>query len=57
MKLATLIQHDPSRAHLLSALLEQLAPLPVDVVTDPDPNGQPPSPWRTYRACLEAFPA
>lgn len=55
MTLAAIIQHHPSRAHLLPDLLQRLAPLPVDVVTDPDPDGEPSS-WRTYRACLEAFP-
>ena len=42
-------------AHLLLTLLEQLAPLPVEVVTDPEPDGVLSS-WRTYRLALETFP-
>lgn len=45
------VQHHPSRAPLLDRLLDGLAPLPVEVVADPDPDG-PPSAWRTYRECL-----
>lgn len=54
---AVMIEHHPSRAALLPALLTSLAPLPVEVVTDPDPDSPVPGSWRTYRACLERFPA
>ncbi len=46
------IQHHPARYALLPPILEALAPLPVEVVTDPDPSGSR-NAWRTYRACLE----
>lgn len=49
----TLVQHHPSRAHLLPALLERL-PSGAVVVTDPEPDGIP-NPWRCYRACLQAI--
>ena len=55
MRLATLVQHHPSRADLLPALLARL-PADAMVVTDPDPDGVP-NPWRCYRACLESVPA
>lgn len=45
------VQHHPSRAPLLDRLLAGLAPHPVEVITDPEPDGQP-SAWRSYRACL-----
>jgi hypothetical protein len=45
------VQHHPSRAPLLDRLLPGLAGLPVEVVTDPRPDGRP-SAWRTYRECL-----
>lgn len=44
------VQHHPSRERLLPALLQRLEGLPVLVV--PDPGGQRPIAWRTYRACL-----
>lgn len=47
------VQHHPSRAGLLDRLLPGLAGLPVEVVSDPRPDG-PPSAWRTYRQCLTA---
>jgi hypothetical protein len=52
----TRIQHHPSRAYLLPELLERLD-AEAEVVTDPEPDAQMPSPWRTYRACLELPPA
>lgn len=48
------IQHHPSRHRLIPALAESLAPLPVEVVTDP--GGELPSPWRCYQACLTDIP-
>lgn len=54
--LSVAIQHHPSRADLIPALLERLAGLTVEVVADPEPDATP-SPWRTYRACLEQTPA
>lgn len=44
------IQHHPKRADLLPALLADLPT--ARVISDPEPNGYP-SPWRTYRTCLE----
>ncbi len=55
MQITVRIQHHPSRKRLLPALKASLAPLPVEVVTDPDPDGQP-NPWRTYHACLSSPP-
>lgn len=49
----TIVQHHPSRAHLLPALLERL-PAGAIVVTDPDPDAIP-NPWRCYRACLQTI--
>lgn len=57
IRVATVVQHHPARAHLLPALLERLAGLEPLVVTDPEPDGQLRSAWRTYRACLQAMPA
>lgn len=54
MELCAIVQHHPSRAGLLPALLERLAPLQTSVVLDPQPDSEWPSPWRSYRACLEA---
>lgn len=45
------IQHHPRRADLLPPLLAQLPA--ARVISDPDPANPIPSPWRTYRACLE----
>lgn len=45
------VQHHPSRAELLDRLLPALAPLPVEVIADPEPEGKR-SAWRTYRECL-----
>jgi hypothetical protein len=47
------VQHHPSRANLLPALLESLAPLPTEVV---EHSSDPPSPWAGYRKCLEDPP-
>lgn len=55
VRLSVAIQHHPSRAELLPALLERLIGLDVEVVADPDPTGQP-SPWRCYEACLRSTP-
>lgn len=60
------VQHHPSRADVLQRLLQSLTPpgdlrdrvralAPVEVVTDPEPGAKLRSPWRTYRACLEAL--
>lgn len=46
------IQHHPSRAHLLPALLQNLGSIPTDVIADP--GGARPIAWRTYRACLSS---
>lgn len=53
--LSVAVQHHPSRADLIPALLERLDGLTVEVVADPDPDGVP-SPWRTYRECLRRTP-
>ncbi len=45
------VQHHAARADLLPPLLESLAPLPTEVVTDDAPQEK--SPWRNYRRCLE----
>lgn len=50
------IQHHESRAHLLGAIIAGVAPLSVDVITDPAPDGRP-NPWRTYRHALQMTPA
>lgn len=50
-----LIQHHPTRAHLLDELLDRLD-APAMVVADPQPDALFRSAWRSYRACLEAFP-
>lgn len=51
-----MIQHHPLRADLLPPLLDALDPLPVTVVTDPDPGRTLRSPWRTYRHALVNAP-
>lgn len=53
--LAVLVQHHPTRANLLPDLLARLVPLPVEVVSDPEPGDQP-NVWRSYRLALERFP-
>lgn len=55
VRLSVAIQHHPSRADLLPELLARLEPLQVEVVTDPDPDGQP-NPWRCYQECLRRTP-
>lgn len=50
------MQHHPARAARIEPLLERLAGLDVQVVTDPDPDGRP-SPWRCYLECLRQMPA
>lgn len=53
-KLSTRVQHHPSRASLLDALLTRLDGLDPEVI--PDPGGRQRSTWRTHRACLESLP-
>lgn len=53
--LSAAIQHHPARAGLAATLLAELDGL-AELVPDPDPHGQMPSPWRTYRRCLETTP-
>lgn len=50
------MQHHPYRAKVAAELLAELDDDTVDLVTDPDPDNQWPSPWRTYRHCLETTP-
>jgi hypothetical protein len=52
VSVAAFIQTHPSRAGMVPALLDALAPLPATVVVDPEPDGTP-SPWRSHRAALE----
>lgn len=52
--LSTVIQHHPSRAHLLPELTARLEGLDPVVITDP--GGRQKSSWRTYRLCLESIP-
>jgi hypothetical protein len=55
VNVAVRIQHHPSRADLLPALLERLLGFDdVQVITDP--GGPKPSSWRTHRLCLESLP-
>ncbi len=56
MKLATAIQHHPERATLLAPLLEALGGSVV-IVSDPDPEAERRSAWRTYRHALENAPS
>ena len=55
LSIATVVQHDPRRADLLPGLLAEL-PADTIVVADPGANDTLRSPWRCYRACLEALP-
>ncbi len=52
--LATRVQHHPSRAPLLDALLPRLNGLDPQVIADP--GGKQRSTWRTHRLCLESVP-
>ena len=47
------MQHDPRRADLLPPLLAALGP--AQVVADPGASDPQRSPWRCYRACLQAL--
>ena len=47
------IQHHPSRAHLLPALLDSLKPIRTEVV---EHTSEPPSPWGGYQKCMESLP-
>ena len=47
--IACRIQHHPSRAHLLPALREALAPLEAKALAH---SSTPPNPWLGYLACL-----
>lgn len=47
------IQHHPSRAHLLPALVESLGDLPTEVV---EHSSDPPSPWAGYKLCMSDLP-
>jgi hypothetical protein len=50
------IQHHPSRAERIPAILEALADFDdVQVVTDPG-HEEKPDHWRSHRACLEQMP-
>lgn len=57
VKLSVAVQHHPARAHLLPVLQERLAGLRVEVVTDPEPDAELPSPLRTYTLAAETTPA
>lgn len=54
VEVAVRVQHHPSRAHLLPALLERLGDLPVEVI---EHSSDPPSPWAGYQVCLRNPPA
>ncbi len=54
VSLACRVQHHPSRAPLLDALLPRLGGLDPQVITDP--GGKQRSTWRTHRLCLESIP-
>lgn len=61
MLLSVAIQHHPSRAKIIPALVNALEPDRnlqhlIEIVGDPDPDGVP-SPWRCYRECLARTPA
>lgn len=47
------VQHHPSRADLLPALLASLSPLPTEVI---EHSSQPPSPWLGYKLCMKNPP-
>ena len=52
MRVQTVVQHHPSRSHLLPGLLAGL-PTGATIVTDPEPQKR--SPWATYLACLRTL--
>jgi hypothetical protein len=52
--LSVCVQHHPSRAHLLPALLERIDGR-VQVVSDPDPESRYRAPLRTYIECLRQW--
>ena len=52
MRVQTVVQHHPSRAHLLPSLLAAL-PAGTQIVTDPEPANR--SPWATYLQCLRSL--
>lgn len=54
MRIQTVVQHDPRRAHLLPPLLAAL-PDAAQVVEDPGASDPWRSPWRAYLACLAAL--
>lgn len=53
MRVQIVIQHDPRRSDLLPGLLAAIPS--ARVISDPDPDSPTRSPWRCYRACLEAL--
>lgn len=53
--LSIAVQHHPARAALIPHLVYLLGD--CEVLEDPDPTNPKPSPWRTYRRCLELTPA
>lgn len=55
MKLSVAVQHHPSRADLIPALLARLRGLDVEVVSDPEPDSYR-NAWRCYRECLMTTP-
>lgn len=55
LKLSVTIQAHPDRAELAEELQARLG-RGVTITYDPDPDGRP-SPWRTYRECLDSTPA
>lgn len=57
MLISVAIEHHPSRAELAAAITDKLAPLEVEVVSDPLPDEPTPATWRTYRRALDATPA
>lgn len=53
MRCQVVVQHHPSRAHLLPPLLAELPD--ASIVADPEPDSPRRSAWRSYRACLAAL--
>lgn len=54
VELSIVVMHHPSRRDRIPALLAACRPLPVRVVTDPEPDG-PPSPLRTAKRAWAAI--